>query len=175
MSNYYLYHDSHKCISCHACEVQCKVNKGLPLGPRPNQVIAVGPMLVSGQPRANFVFISCFHCEQPWCVAACPNGAMRKREQDGIVYVDQNLCKGCKSCIMACPWSSPQWDARLGKVVKCDLCKDRLDKGEKPACVQACPVDCLQLVAVDHLPDIKRIRYARDCFPLERKLRWAGQ
>lgn len=161
MSIYYLSQDKERCISCRACQVQCKVNKDLSPGPKPNQIIEVGPVGAGGHPQANYVFISCFHCEEPRCVAACPNGAMQKRPGDGIVFIDYELCAGCKSCIMACPWGAPQWDEQKGKVVKCDYCKSRIDAGLKPVCVTACPTKSLNFGFADKLPGIKRDRYAR--------------
>lgn len=97
MSIYYLEQNNKRCISCRACQVQCKINKGLGVGPKPSQVIDVGPADINGLPKANYVFMSCFHCEDPWCVAACPTGAMQKRPKDGIVFINQDLCAGCKS------------------------------------------------------------------------------
>ncbi len=164
MSHYYLFHDDKKCISCRACQVQCKINKGLGVGPKPNQIVEVGPVKYDGRPKATYVFMSCFHCEKPWCLAACPSGAIQKRSADGIIFIDQELCVGCKSCIIACPWSAPQWDITKGIAVKCDYCKDRIDEGLKPACVTACPTDCLIFDKADHIPDAKRLRYAKDIF-----------
>ena len=120
MSTYILRHDEASCISCLACEVHCKSNKGLGPGPDPCKIITLGPIDVGGQPRMRIVFMPCFHCEDPWCVRACPTGAMQQREKDGIVHVDHSLCIGCKSCIAACPWGTPQWDPVTRKVVKCD-------------------------------------------------------
>ncbi|MBE3586152.1 4Fe-4S dicluster domain-containing protein [Desulfofundulus thermocisternus] len=159
MSKYYLYQDEKKCISCRSCEVQCKVNKGLDPGPRPNQIVVVGPVQAGSRPRATSIFMPCFHCEEPWCVPACPTGAVQKRPKDGIVFIDQELCVGCKSCIMACPWGAPQWDARKGKAVKCDYCMDRIDAGLKPACVTACPTGCLLFGPAERMPDVKRVRH----------------
>ncbi len=164
MSKYYLYQDEKRCISCRSCEVQCKVNKGLGVGPKPNKVVVVGPVVRNGQPRATYVFTACFHCEDPWCVAACPTGAVQKRARDGIVFIDQELCVGCKSCIMACPWGAPQWDEEKGVAVKCDYCMDRIDAGLKPACVTACPTSSLLFGLAARMPDIKRVRYARRRF-----------
>ena len=167
MSKYYLIQDTKKCIGCHACEIQCKSNKSLSVGPRLCQIVEVGPQLIDNVPRASYIFMPCFHCQNPWCVAACPTGAMTRREKDGIVFVDHTLCVGCKTCISACPWGAPQWDPEIGKVVKCDYCMDRIDEGLSPACVTACTTDCLKFDEAQHIPQLKRDRYARAMAPLK--------
>ncbi len=161
MSQYYLIQDQKRCIGCQSCEVHCKTKQGLPRGPRPGQIMPVGPAMVGSVPREAFVFMPCFHCEDPWCVSVCPTGAMRKRPQDGIVYVDQTLCVGCKSCITACPWGAPQWQPEWGKVVKCDYCKDRVDQGLEPACVTKCVTHCLHFGRAEQLDTSRRERFAR--------------
>lgn len=161
MSKYFLLQDLHKCIGCHSCEIICKTNKSLPPETRPCQIITIGPRLVNGNPRASYVFMPCYHCENPWCVAACPTGAMQKRPQDGIVFVDHELCVGCKTCISACPWGAPQWHPELGKVVKCDYCMDRIDEGLKPACVTVCTTSCLHFEKAEKITQIRRERHAR--------------
>jgi len=160
MSKYFLLQDQQKCIGCHACEIQCKTIKSLPIGPKPCQIIPVGPKFINGLPRASFIFMPCFHCENPWCVAACPTGAMQRRAKDGIVFVDYELCVGCKTCISACPWGAPQWNPEIGKVVKCDYCRDRIDVGLKPACVTVCVTHCLDFGKTEKMPLMKRQRYA---------------
>ena len=161
MSMYTLRHDEANCIGCQACEVHCKTNKGLVAGPAPCKIISVGPVDVGGQPRTRHVFMPCFHCEEAWCIKACPTGAMQRREKDGIVHVQSSLCVGCKSCIAACPWGAPQWDPATNKVVKCDYCMDRLDAGLQPACVTKCVTGCLSFGVANELPDPRRERYAR--------------
>jgi Fe-S-cluster-containing dehydrogenase component len=164
MSKYILRHDEANCIGCQACEVHCKTNKGLGPGPSPCKIVAVGPFAVEGRthaPRIRFVFMPCFQCEEAWCAKACPTGAMQRREKDGIVFVAASLCVGCKSCIAACPWGTPQWDPVTRKVVKCDFCMDRLDAGLEPACVTKCVTGCLSFGVADEAPDPRRERYAR--------------
>ena len=78
---------------------------------------------------------------------------MRKRAEDGIVSVDADLCVGCKACMVACPWGAVQWNPETEKVVKCDLCKDRLDQGLKPVCVTICTTGCLSLNEVAEEPE----------------------
>ncbi len=160
MSSYSLRHDEANCIGCQACEVHCKANKGLGAGPAPCKIISSGLVAVEGLPRIRFVFLPCFHCEEAWCLHACPTGAMQRREADGIVFVEASLCVGCKSCIVACPWGTPQWDPVTRKVVKCDYCMDRLDAGLQPACVTKCVTGCLSFGETTALPDPRRERYA---------------
>jgi Fe-S-cluster-containing dehydrogenase component len=117
--------------------------------------------MVADLPKQAFVFMPCFHCEEPWCVAVCPTGAMQKRPKDGIVFVEPSLCVGCKSCITACPWGAPQWQPKLGKVIKCDYCMDRVDQGLKPACVTKCVTHCLQFGQADRLDQTRRERFAK--------------
>jgi Fe-S-cluster-containing dehydrogenase component len=93
---------------------------------------------------------------------------MQRRPKDGIVFVDQALCIGCKSCMIACPWGAPQWNPGTGKVVKCDYCMDRLDEGLLPACVNNCTTRCLHFGKVEDVPPLKRERFARQmAFDLE--------
>lgn len=161
MSQYYLFHDSSKCIGCLSCEVHCKEHKRLPVGPRLCRVMTIGPKLVGGLPRMDFIFMPCFHCERPWCVAACPTGAMQKRAEDGIVFVDHELCVGCKACMRACPWGAPQWNPETGKVIKCDYCMDRIDQGLEPACVAKCVTKCLHFGKPESVVDARRERHAK--------------
>jgi len=167
MSKYVLFQDSKKCIGCHSCEIQCKQQKSLPPGPKACQIVTVGPKLIGGVPKAAYIFMPCFHCEKPWCVAACPTGAMQKRPQDGIVFVNQDECVGCKTCISACPWGAPQWNPDTGTVVKCDYCMDRIDQGLKPACVTICTSHCLHFGLAEDLPQIRRERHAEMVAALE--------
>jgi len=100
--------------------------------------------------------VLCNHCDEPPCVRVCPTGATWKRENDGIVMMDWHRCIGCRYCMAACPygarsfnWVDPRpyiktlnsdFPTRTkGVVEKCDLCVERLAKGQPPACVEACP------------------------------------
>ena len=92
----------------------------------------------------------CQHCENPPCVDVCPTGASFKRA-DGIVLVDKHLCIGCRYCMMACPYKArsfvheplhdqkPDVPRGKGTVESCTMCVHRVDKGQQPACAEACP------------------------------------
>ena len=162
MSDYYIFQERKRCIGCRACEIHCKTPNEVPVGPNYCKIIPVGSSTqwrcVS---RVQFIFMPCFHCESPWCVAACPTGAMQKRPTDGIVFVDPSLCIGCKACITACPWGAPQWNAETGKVFKCDFCKDRIDQGLEPACVTGCTTAALKWTTPAKSLNIRREREAK--------------
>jgi Fe-S-cluster-containing dehydrogenase component len=159
MSQYVLFQDIDRCIGCYSCEVHCKANKDLPDGPRLCRIFQVGPRRVSKVPRIAFPFIACFHCEKPWCVPVCPTGAIQKRPEDGIVFIDDAKCIGCRQCMYACPWGVPQWNPESCQVVKCDLCKDRLDQGLLPACVTKCITGCLYLDKKEDMPEERRLQH----------------
>ncbi|MGD9950135.1 MAG: 4Fe-4S dicluster domain-containing protein [Desulfobulbus sp.] len=159
MSKYLIVQDVADCIGCRACEVHCK-SKNHP-GPGAFYCRMLKVASADGPtPQVNFVYLSCFHCEKAWCIDACPTGAMRRREKDGIVYVEEKACVGCKACITACPWTVPQWNADTGKVGKCDLCMDRIDQGLEPACVTKCVTNCLHFTTPSEASETARQAYA---------------
>ena len=81
----------------------------------------------------------CNHCLNPGCVAACPSGAAYKREEDGVVLIDQHRCRAWRYCISSCPYKKPYYNWRSGKMEKCLLCYPRIETGQPPACFHACP------------------------------------
>ncbi|MGH8473911.1 MAG: 4Fe-4S dicluster domain-containing protein, partial [Gammaproteobacteria bacterium] len=64
----------------------------------------------------------CNHCINPACVAACPSGSMYKREEDGIVLVDQNKCRSWRMCVSSCPYKKVFYNWESGKAEKCTAC-----------------------------------------------------
>jgi len=80
----------------------------------------------------------CNHCANPACVAACPSGAAYKREEDGIVLIDQDVCRAWRYCFSACPYKKPYYNWRSGKMEKCILCYPRMEEGKPPACFHSC-------------------------------------
>jgi DMSO reductase family type II enzyme iron-sulfur subunit len=80
----------------------------------------------------------CNHCAKPACLEACPNEAIYKREQDGLVVIHQEKCKGAQACIQSCPYAKPYFNAQSNKANKCIGCFPRIEKGVAPACVAQC-------------------------------------
>jgi Fe-S-cluster-containing dehydrogenase component len=134
--------EASRCIGCFGCEAACKMEHDLPGEPRTIRVIQVGPVGEGEELVMSFQPTTCCHCDRPACVAACPAGAMQKRE-DGIVFSDPSLCIGCQTCAVACPFGVPQLNPATGKIAKCDGCRDRVDLGLSPVCVLKCPAETL--------------------------------
>ncbi|MCK5781251.1 MAG: nitrate reductase subunit beta, partial [Flavobacteriales bacterium] len=80
----------------------------------------------------------CEHCLNPTCVAACPSGAIYKREEDGVVLIDQSRCRGWRQCISACPYKKIYFNWETKKSEKCTLCYPRLEAGEPTLCSESC-------------------------------------
>lgn len=163
MTKYGMAIDTKRCVSCNRCSIACKVEHNLPLGTLWSRALynGVDVLLVPrGAQEEGLVTemytLSCQHCTDAACVEVCPTGATAKRE-DGIVAVDYEKCIGCESCIAACPYdgvrtlaTSPEWplDFKVGDAVvpdvvestvsKCTFCVERIDRGERPACVDIC-------------------------------------
>lgn len=80
----------------------------------------------------------CNHCSNPACLAACPRKAIYKREEDGLVVIDQERCRGYRYCVKACPYGKVYFNLQTQKSEKCIGCYPRVEKGEAPACVRQC-------------------------------------
>lgn len=136
------------CDGCSLCVQACAVAHSISKDPEkiededPPPRPRVHVLTVKGSP----VPAACRHCEAAACVLVCPTGAMRKTGQGGPVLCDNDKCIGCRSCVLVCPYGVP--DAYLGgeMITKCDLCVDRLEQGEIPACVESCPNACLEWI-----------------------------
>ena len=80
----------------------------------------------------------CEHCINPTCVASCPSGSIYKREEDGVVLIDQDKCRGWRMCVSGCPYKKIYYNWKTGKAEKCTLCYPRLENGEPTVCSETC-------------------------------------
>lgn len=146
------YFDQQRCTGCYTCVVACKQWNQVPPGTASWRRILT---LEEGKfPHVWVAHLSlaCCHCVSPACITACPTSAIRKREKDGIVVVEQSLCiPGCRSCLYACPYEAPQFRSENSRMEKCDFCLDRIEEGKKPLCVISCPLRALDSGPVQEL------------------------
>jgi len=138
--------DSAKCTQCHGCEIACKAWRELDYGVQFRRVLNLWQ---GDYPLVKNVSLSlaCLHCVEPACAAECPEGAISKHIEDGLVVVDETLCSGCGICAEACSYGVPQF-GKNGIMQKCDLCRDQQLARAAPPCVDTCPGGALSIVEI---------------------------
>lgn len=166
MTKYGMAIDTNRCTGCNMCSMSCRVDHNLPNDVLYSKAVTDGSehfrVPTGTYPNdltMTFYTMACQHCDNPSCVEVCPTGAAYKREEDGIVLIDNEKCIGCKSCVAACPYegvrtllsSEPTYplDFQIGDyraqehkpntMEKCTFCVERIDGGERPLCIDLCP------------------------------------
>jgi phenylacetyl-CoA:acceptor oxidoreductase subunit 1 len=145
--------DLRKCIRCYSCIAACRIEHFLPMRITWPRLIAVETYEL-GMPKTFTYPVRCNHCKDAPCVKVCISGATQQRE-DGIVWIDQNKCVGCRYCIIACPYQNRtflskdkdcgwfpgkeltdfekagkrQYPHQIGTTEKCNFCMERIDAG----------------------------------------------
>jgi Fe-S-cluster-containing dehydrogenase component len=162
--------DTTRCIGCRSCEVACSEANGnfvpdVKSDSALEKVRDTSDKQFTVVNRFNtdkgevFVKRQCMHCWQPACAAACLVNAMAKTKEGPVTW-DGDKCMGCRFCMVSCPFDIPKaeyhsWNPRI---MKCDMCYERLQQGRKPACVEACPTDTLMFGTKRQLMEIARHR-----------------
>ncbi|SPJ32014.1 formate dehydrogenase subunit beta [Kushneria phyllosphaerae] len=161
--------DVSKCIGCKACQVACMewndlrddVGECHGVYDNPMDLTAeswtvmrfnevetdfVGGDDVSREKELSWLIRKdgCMHCAEPGCLEACPAPGAIVQYANGIVDFDSNNCIGCGYCITGCPFNIPRISEKDSKSYKCTLCSDRVNVGLEPACVKACPTNCIE-------------------------------
>ena len=153
-------HDITRCIGCRHCEAACNQVNQLPAPAQPFDDLTVlaerrrtdaahytvvNRFTVAGAAAPVHVKQQCNHCLEPACASACFVKAFRKTPSGAVSY-DASLCVGCRYCMIACPFNIPAYEYAeplSPRVMKCTLCQPRIEKGQRPGCVDACPKEAL--------------------------------
>jgi len=140
--------DLDKCTGCKACVSACHGLNGLDEDETWRDVGTIHGFDGSCS-YTQTVTTACHHCVDPGCLNGCPVLAYEKDEDTGIVRHLDDQCIGCQYCVLKCPYDVPKYSESLGIVRKCDMCHSRLEEGEAPACVQACPTEAISIKIID--------------------------
>ncbi len=157
--------DVSRCVGCRSCEVACSREHGLAPPPGLVDNYRLLDQQQQGMRRTDqnaftvvnrhespllthplFKKTQCNHCLEPACLTACFVNAYTKTPEGAVIY-DADVCVGCRTCMVACPFSIPafKYDSAFApQIMKCNFCFDtRLSRGRPPACVEACPMEAL--------------------------------
>jgi sulfur reductase FeS subunit len=155
MTRFAMVIDLNTCVGCSACMAACAMENQTPVwGGKWRTYVHDKEIGAGDSVHRRFFPRLCNHCGDPPCMKVCPTGATYKKA-NGIVMVDENLCMGCRACMMACPYNArievTYDDVREGQefyghdyrrrspsVDKCTFCDHRVERGMKPACVETC-------------------------------------
>ena len=165
--------DISRCIDCRACLVSCSVENSVPMHHTRIWVKDLGIQGAFPELSRTFVPYNCMHCENPPCTEVCVSGATYKDPEHGLVLVDQEACIGCGFCVDACPYNARYLDETRGVVDKCNGCIQRVEQGQKPACVSTCvggarlfgdfnDPDSEVSIALKNAKSIQRLDYEKD-------------
>ena len=150
---YGILYDSTRCVGCQTCENSCAEAHGLPAPTDAPEAGVVRNMTESRRTVVNafktskgevFSKKQCMHCNEPACAAACLTQAMYKTKEGPVLWRGSK-CMGCRYCMVSCPFDVPKFEFNSPnpKITKCDMCYDRIVKGEKPACATNCPAEAI--------------------------------
>jgi len=145
---YRFHFDAVACVGCRCCEVACNEQNNNPADIKWRRV---GEMEGGEFPAFTQLLnsMSCNHCIDPECLKGCPTNSYIKIDATGIVVHDDDVCIGCQYCTWNCPYGVPVFHEERNIVTKCHMCHERLDEGQSPACVQACPAGAIEIEVVN--------------------------
>jgi formate dehydrogenase iron-sulfur subunit len=166
--------DTTLCVGCRSCEKACNSWNHLPRPDVPFDEKSVFEETRRTTEKAYIVVnrfrnpkdertpiyrtLNCMHCNEPACATSCPIHAYSKTPEGAVRY-NADLCFGCRYCMTACPFYIPAfdyWSALEPKIVKCTFCYDRITKGQRTACSEACPTGALTFGRRDDLIKLAR-------------------
>jgi carbon-monoxide dehydrogenase iron sulfur subunit len=133
--------DQQKCTGCRQCELVCSVFHTGSSNPSRSRI-----KVVKWEHEGIYLPMICNHCEKPFCIEVCPTKAChREPALNNRVVIDKNLCIGCKTCIISCPFGHPSFDLQERVTVKCDFCDG------DPQCVAFCYAKAVSFADADNI------------------------
>ena len=145
MSQQAFYFDGTLCTRCKTCQMACKDYKNIDLGISFRHVyeVTIGDTVKDADGILTTTCVSyplsmsCNHCDSPICFEKCPQSAIIKDADTGLMSIDEEKCIGCGMCSQACPWNMPRVDSETGVSTKCISCG---------RCAEQCPNGAIKFI-----------------------------
>ncbi len=135
-----LYINYEKCTGCRLCELVCAVSHDGVSNPARSRI-----KVMKWEAEGLYVPMSCQQCQDAPCMNVCPMKAISRNNETGVVSVDYDVCIGCRSCTLVCPFGAMNYNPIDKKVFKCDLCDG------DPQCVRFCDMKAVDFVEPDDI------------------------
>ena len=140
-----LYIDYQKCTGCRLCELVCSVSHDGISNPTRSRI-----RVMKWEAEGLYIPMSCQQCQDAPCMAVCPVKAISRDEELGRIFVDYDVCIGCRSCIGACPFGAMSFNTKEKQVFKCDLCDG------DPQCVRFCDMKAVDFIDAAEISILKK-------------------
>ena len=140
-----LYIDYQKCTGCRLCELVCAVFHDGISNPARSRI-----KVMKWEAEGLYIPMSCQQCQDAPCMNVCPVKAISRDEELGRVFVDYDVCIGCRACVAVCPFGAMSFNITEKQVFKCDLCDG------DPQCVRFCEEKAIDFVEVDDVSIYKK-------------------
>lgn len=138
--------DPKKCVGCRNCEMACAHAKS-----GESCVREFSNIRVNMYNDDRFILpMTCFHCEEAWCLNVCPAHAIYRNVETNAVEINKDRCAGCKMCILSCPYGNIHFDHEELVSKKCNLCEG------DPQCVKHCIAGALNFEEIEDYIEHKR-------------------
>ena len=140
-----LYIDYQKCTGCRLCELVCAVFHDGISNPARSRI-----KVMKWEAEGLYIPMSCQQCQDAPCMNVCPVKAISRDEELGRLFVDYDVCIGCRSCVAVCPFGAMNFNIKDKQVFKCDLCDG------DPQCVRFCEEKAIDFLEVDDVSIYKK-------------------
>lgn len=152
--------DTTKCTACRGCQVGCKEWKNLPpvatkqrgthqnppdLGPYNFKLVRFNEYLEGDTVRWNFFPDACRHCLEAPCKsgASLPDSIVIDKDTGAVIYTEKTAKESFETIKSSCPYDIPRLDPKTKRIVKCDMCIDRVKANLLPMCVKSCAMGAM--------------------------------
>lgn len=132
-----------RCTGCRLCESTCAL-----YNEKMNDLSRSRIRVIKKHSLGLSAPIVCLQCKKPPCLKACSVDAIR-RDSDGLVSIDYELCIDCEACVTECPFGV--MIALPDKVVKCELCNG------DPQCVKLCATGAIEYTDPEAVTQRRRL------------------